>query len=216
MLDTNILFESTLIESLELFKQYKFSHELCKKEDGIGLLISAQEMIVNQYYIIQAPKWGCTLEYITRRYDLDINTDDILYELDVTINNQLNNSDDFIYNVFFETLWINGYLLQRFLNNKSQLKYLTQQSIRSMLLLYINLFEVPQPNKIKIEPQFYFISSICTALKQLLQTLLLLKICVNESRILLDRILKQEQDLSFMTSKPNEDILYQIINPLSI
>lgn len=215
MLNTNQLFESTLIESLELFKQYGLYHESNKKEAGIASLMSAQEMITNPYYIIQAPKWGCTFEYLTQRYNLDDNTDDILYELDVTINYQLNINEDFIYNEFFETLWINGYLLQRFLNNKSQLKYLTQQSIRSMLLLYVELIEVPQTDMIRIEPQFYFISSVCIELKKFLQTLSSLNLCISETKMLLDNILMLEQSSLLVTSKFNTDDLYRIINPLS-
>lgn len=214
-MENNILsFENTLKKSIEIFKQFNENNDDTLKEEGIILLESAQQMITNNSYILYGTKWGVCVEYLFQKFNLDINTDDLLYELDVFINNKLNTNGLVRYSIQ-EVLWIGDYFLYRFLNEGSQLRYLSKKSIHSTILYYIELFNIPQNQLIYIEPLFYFPSKACHELKRWLLLLCEKNIYVEDATILLDKIYTLEKSDNFLISSYHEpDFLHEEIYTL--
>lgn len=204
MINNILLFDDMLNKSIHTFKQYEDSNKEALIDDGMDFLEEARQMIHRNSYITHGTKWGSCVEYFTQKFDLDINTDDILYELDVFINNMLN-INTFIRPSVQDALWIGDYSLLRFINGNSHLRYLAQKTIHNILLYYINLFDTSHNQSIFIEPLFFLPSTDCSDLKKWINLLMERDIYIKDANILLDKILTLEQNPEFMICRYKSD-----------
>lgn len=200
-MENNIALPNELLaKCLRLFKQYELNKDEALKKEGIHLLELTKQNINKRTYITYGTKWGGCLEYLTQKYYLDFDTDDILYELDVYINNQLNNNA-IMGNSIRDVIWTGDYFLLRYLNEKSQMRFLSKQSICSILSLYKGLFTAPHNQKIYTEALFFFPLDICIDLKIWLELLLKKEIYTEEAYYLLDKICELEKDDNFLSNE---------------
>lgn len=216
MMEKNIAFsDDPLAKCICLFKQYESNHDDALKKEGIHSLELAKQTINKKTYITHGPKWGGCLEYLTQKFHLDYNTDDILFELDVYINNQLNNNA-IIGSSIYDILWVGDYFLLRYLNKKSQLKYLSRKSIYSILLLYINIFKTTRNQTIFTEALFFFPLNVCIDLKEWLDILLKKEIFIKEVFYILTKIEELEKNDEFLSNKYTLDLIRQEIRSFII
>lgn len=215
-MENNIALPNELLtKCLRLFKQYELNKDEALKKEGIHLLELTKQNINKRTYITYGAKWGGCLEYLTQKYYLDFDTDDILYELDVYINNQLNNNA-IMGNSIRDVIWTGDYFLLRYLNEKSQMRFLSKQSICSILSLYKGLFTVPHNQKIYTEALFFFPLDICIDLKIWLELLLKKEIYTKEVYYLLNKICELEKDDNFLSNEYVCDQLRQEIRSFLI
>lgn len=201
-------YDESLFECIKLFKQYDLSSDIELKEKAFNSLKQTKQMINKKKYVLKSTKWGVCLEYLAQKFIIDLDTDNILYELDVHINNQLN-TKMLMGNSICDILWIGDYFLLRTIQKKSQLHFLSMRSIYSLIVFYTQLFDVPKNQKVFIEPVFFFPSSVCIDLEIWLKVLLKNNIYTKEVIALLDKICNLKKDELFLTNTYMPNIIRQ-------
>lgn len=156
--DTNCSFDGLLSHSLMLFRQFHFYDTPASEEEALHDLEVARRLMAETEECVNMAKWGCTLECLTQKFYINIDTDEVLGEIDLTLISFWKKNETSVLENFRAYLWLGYYFLLRIRSRESRFHNRNKRVVCDILSFLIDVLH--RFKKGTVAPQLLLLFSI--------------------------------------------------------